>query len=114
MVRAREFKEIFLVAVVFHLAETTPLSEGALQPWRLNSGDWKMMDAGLLVTVNSDDPSYFGGYINENFLAVQRAFDLSQDSMRLLACNSFSAAFIDEDEKKRLVSEVLSHMVAED
>ena len=74
----------------------------------------KMMDAGLLVTVNSDDPSYFGGYINENFLAVQRAFDLSQDSMRLLACNSFSAAFIDEDEKKRLVSEVLSHMVAED
>ena len=74
----------------------------------------KMMDAGLLVTVNSDDPSYFGGYINENFLAVQRAFDLSHDSMRLLACNSFSAAFIDEDEKKRLVSEVLSHMVAEE
>ena len=42
----------------------------------------KMLEAGLMVTVNSDDPAYFGGYINENYLAVQQALDLSEDALR--------------------------------
>jgi len=69
----------------------------------------KMLEAGLMVTVNSDDPAYFGGYINENYLAVQQALDLSEDALRVLACNSFEASFLGESEKNRLVAEVMSH-----
>lgn len=64
----------------------------------------KMLDAGLMVTVNSDDPPYFGGYVNENFLAVQQALNLSQDDLRKLARNSFQAAFLSETEKQVLLS----------
>ena len=69
----------------------------------------KMLEAGLMVTVNSDDPAYFGGYINENYLAVQQALDLSEDALRVLACNSFEASFLGESEKKRLIAQVMSH-----
>lgn len=68
----------------------------------------KMLDAGLIVTVNSDDPAYFGGYINENYLAVHQSFDLSADELRLLARNSFEASFLAENEKELLASEVMS------
>jgi len=54
----------------------------------------RLMDAGLCVTVNSDDPSYFGGYVNDNYLACQQAFGLGRDDMASLARNSFEAAFI--------------------
>jgi adenosine deaminase len=54
----------------------------------------KLMDAGLCVTVNSDDPSYFGGYVNDNYLACQQALGLGRDDMVSLARNSFEAAFI--------------------
>ncbi len=66
----------------------------------------RMLDAGLLVTVNSDDPPYFGGYVNENFLAVQQALDLSQDDLEKLARHSFQAAFLSESEKQTLISEL--------
>ena len=59
----------------------------------------RMLEAGLLVTVNSDDPSYFGGYVNENFLAVQEALSLSVDDVARLARNSFIASFLDDQEK---------------
>lgn len=72
----------------------------------------KMLDAGLMVTVNSDDPAYFGGYINENYLAVQQAFDFSEAELRVLACNSFEASFLGENEKNLLVAEVMSHPCA--
>jgi adenosine deaminase len=58
-----------------------------------------MLAAGLLVTVNSDDPAYFGGYINENFLSVQQALSLSQQEVSTLARNSFVASFLPEREK---------------
>ena len=54
----------------------------------------RLMDAGLCVTVNSDDPSYFGGYVNDNYLACQQALGLGRDDMVSLARNSFEAAFI--------------------
>ncbi len=57
------------------------------------------MDAGLLVTVNSDDPSYFGGYINENYRAVKEGLDLSDAHIIQLAKNSFVASFLPELKK---------------
>ncbi|GFO67734.1 adenine deaminase [Geomonas limicola] len=60
----------------------------------------------LCVTVNSDDPAYFGGYLTENFLAVQRALGLSFAEIRQLADNGFSASFLGEREKRELLDEV--------
>jgi len=54
----------------------------------------RLMDAGLCVTVNSDDPSYFGGYVNDNYLACQQALGLGRNEIVSLARNSFEAAFI--------------------
>jgi adenosine deaminase len=50
-----------------------------------------MLDKGLLVTINSDDPAYFGGYVNENYLAVAEALSLSKEDIEKLAKNSFDA-----------------------
>jgi adenosine deaminase len=60
-----------------------------------------LLAAGLRVTVNSDDPAYFGGYINDNFIATQRALNLSRDELYALAKNSFLASFISEADKLR-------------
>ena len=62
-----------------------------------------MLDKGLLVTVNSDDPAYFGGYLNENYEAIAEALNLSKDDLRKLAANSFTASFLHEDEKQRYI-----------
>jgi adenosine deaminase len=51
------------------------------------------------VTVNSDDPSYFGGYVNENFIAVQEALMLTEAEIATLARNSFIASFMKDREK---------------
>lgn len=58
-----------------------------------------MLDKGLLVTVNSDDPPYFGGYLNDNFLAMVGGLGLNQAQAKQLAANSFKASFLDEDKK---------------
>jgi adenosine deaminase len=58
-----------------------------------------MLQQGLRATVNSDDPAYFGGYVNENFRAVAAALDLSRDEIVTLAKNSFLGSFLDEAEK---------------
>lgn len=59
----------------------------------------RMLDAGLTVTLNSDDPAYFGGYMAENFAAVDAALDLSGPELTAIARNGFSASFMDEAEK---------------
>ena len=66
----------------------------------------QLLSAGLCVTINSDDPAYFGGYINENFLAVHEAFDLTKDELCTLARNSFEAAFLPDSEKTRIFDEL--------
>ena len=66
----------------------------------------EMLDKGLMVTINSDDPAYFGGYINENYEAVQKSFDLGSDALVRLAKNSFNASLLSDDEKKKLCMEV--------
>ena len=58
-----------------------------------------MMDRGLFVTVNSDDPAYFGGYVNENYHAVAAALGLTRADLATLARNSFEAAFLEPAEK---------------
>ncbi|WP_369037576.1 adenosine deaminase [Streptomyces adonidis] len=60
-----------------------------------------MLDAGLLCTVNSDDPAYFGGYVGDNFGAVREALGLGEERLRELARNSFLASFLDGDEERR-------------
>lgn len=65
-----------------------------------------LLDAGLVATVNSDDPAYFGGYMNANFLAVCDALPLDPGHARQLARNSFSAAFLDPATKQRYLDEV--------
>ncbi len=66
----------------------------------------QLLDAGLCVTINSDDPAYFGGYINENFLAIHNAFDLTKDELHTLARNSFEAAFLPEERKRLILQEL--------
>ena len=66
----------------------------------------KMLDLGVRATVNSDDPCYFGGYMNDNFRAVTEALDLSRDHLVTLVRNSIDAAFIDGPSKATLRSEL--------
>jgi len=65
-----------------------------------------LLDAGLMITINSDDPAYFGGYINDNFVAVAEALPLQRHHVQQLARNSFTAAFIDADLKKKYLTQV--------
>lgn len=61
----------------------------------------RMLEAGMVATVNSDDPAYFGGYINENFTQTFAALQLNAQHAYQLALNSFNASFIDASERAR-------------
>ena len=66
----------------------------------------KMLNKGLLATVNSDDPAYFDGYVNENYLETAQALNLSKEDIYQLAKNSFTGSFLNEDEKKDMLNKV--------
>lgn len=66
----------------------------------------KMLDLGLLVMINSDDPAYFGGYVAENYKAVSKALALSEEDMLMLLKNSFKASFLDEGAKAKYLTEI--------
>lgn len=66
----------------------------------------RLLRKGVHVTVNSDDPSYFGGYMNDNFVAIQQALELSNEELKQLAINSFEASFIAYEEKQKWIAEV--------
>lgn len=66
----------------------------------------RLLEAGLLVTINSDDPAYFGGYLDENFEAVARAFDLNDAALAGLAQNSIEASFLPAERKAELAAEI--------
>jgi adenosine deaminase len=66
----------------------------------------RMLDAGLVATVNSDDPAYFGGYVAENFEGVKKALGLSDSDIIALAKNSFEASFIDDGKKRAYIEEI--------
>ncbi|MFJ2896033.1 adenosine deaminase [Streptomyces sp. NPDC087218] len=90
------------------VADRVPLTLCPLSNVRLRAIDTleehplrDMMAAGLLCTVNSDDPAYFGGYVGDTFHAVHEALGLDREQLRTLARNSFEAAFLDHDEERR-------------
>ena len=66
----------------------------------------KMLDKGIVATINSDDPSYFGGYINENFIETTKNLNLSISDLKQLSINSFEASFLNEEKKKYWIKEV--------
>jgi len=66
----------------------------------------QLLDLGVCVTINSDDPAYFGGYMNENFYATQAGLDLSKDDLYKISRNAIKASFLDEDRKKALKAEL--------
>lgn len=69
-----------------------------------------LMDAGVMVTINSDDPSYFGAYVNDNFVACRDALSLSAGDLAELARNSFRAAFIEPVERQRYLQQVDAYL----
>ena len=66
----------------------------------------RLLQQGVHVTVNSDDPSYFGGYMNDNFIAIAEALDLSNEELKQLAMHSFEASFIPEAEKEKWINQI--------
>jgi len=66
----------------------------------------RLLDRGLKVTINSDDPSYFGGYVLDNYLAVQRGLNLSTADITRLARNSIEASFLGDDAKQRWLARI--------
>lgn len=66
----------------------------------------ELMDAGICVTVNSDDPAYFGGYIGENLVKSAEALHLVADDVRTLCKNAFEASFLSDAEKARRIAEI--------
>lgn len=80
-----------------------PLSNTALKVYQKMSEHniATLLRQGLMVTVNSDDPAYFGGHLNDNYIAIQEAFDLTREELAQLARQSFKASFLTTTEKDR-------------
>ena len=66
----------------------------------------RMLDAGLMVTLNSDDPAYFGGYVNENYQAMQDHLGIDDATLGRIARNSFLAAFLEPERRNELLAEL--------
>lgn len=69
-----------------------------------------MLERGLCVTVNSDDPAYFGGYVGDNFAAVRNALSLSDDALVRIARHSFEASFLDDAAKRDYLAEIDAYL----
>ncbi len=95
------------------VAEQVPLTVCPLSNVRLRAVDTlpehplpRMLQRGLNVSVNSDDPAYFGGYIDENFRQIRAAFNLSTAQLADLAANSVRSAFLTDTRRRELLAEV--------
>ncbi|SIS94375.1 adenosine deaminase [Zobellia uliginosa] len=69
-----------------------------------------MMAHNLLVTINSDDPAYFGGYMNENYWGLAQALNLSKPQIATLAKNGFKASWLNNDEKQKYIDEIEGYL----
>jgi adenosine deaminase len=69
----------------------------------------QMLLKGLMVTINSDDPAYFGGYVNENYIAVARALKLNKEQIYIVARNSFQASFLPESTRQNYINLLNEH-----
>ena len=65
-----------------------------------------MLDEKLMVMINSDDPAYFGGYLNKNLIEIQSALDLSITDIKTLIINSFKSSFLSEEKKIGWISKI--------
>ncbi len=104
------------VLVARLVRDRVPLTVCPLSNVRLNVVDSMrehpfrtMMDAGLLVTINSDDPAYFGGYLTDNYVAVAESLGLTNAELAHLAEASFDASFLDDDDKDARIAEVRAY-----
>lgn len=95
------------------VAEQMPLTVCPLSNIRLRAVDTmadhplpSMLEAGLKVSVHSDDPAYFGGYMDANFASLMKAFNFSTEQLAQLARNSFESSFIDDSSKSERLAEV--------
>ncbi len=70
-----------------------------------------LMENNINVSLHSDDPSYFGGYINENYLAVQQAFNFDATQMAQFAINSFKASFMSESLKRQYIQSIETSLI---
>ncbi|MFI8412763.1 hypothetical protein ACIGB6_09830 [Paeniglutamicibacter gangotriensis] len=102
------------------MAEQMPLTVCPLSNVRLRTVDTmaghplrRMLEAGLKVSIHSDDPAYFGGYLDTNFAAVIGQFELSRGEQAVLARNSIESSFLEEPAKARLCAEVDVSLAAE-
>lgn len=66
----------------------------------------KLLNMGLKVTINSDDPAYFGGYLNDNYIAIIKALNLDLEALKCLVVNGFEASYLSEDKKAKWVQKV--------
>lgn len=71
-----------------------------------------MLRAGLSATINSDDPAYFGGYVNDNYRAAASGRGLTRDDLATLARNSFLGSFLDEEAKKAHIARLDAYVAA--
>jgi len=69
-----------------------------------------MLNKGLVATINSDDPAYFGGYMNENYCAVTNALSLTEKDLFQLTLNSFNSTFLNDNEKKESIAKLNEFM----
>lgn len=100
-----------------HLRETQiPLTVCPLSNVRLCVFDtmaehnlFTLLDAGLRVMINSDDPTYFGGYLNDNYFALADAFPVTREQALLLAHHSFTSSFISDDEKLGFIAQLKNY-----
>ncbi len=95
------------------VAEQMPLTVCPFSNIRLRAVDTmadhplpSMLEAGLKVSVHSDDPAYFGGYMDANFASLMQAFNFSTEQLAQLARNSFESSFIDDSAKRERLAEV--------
>ena len=66
----------------------------------------KLLDKELMVMINSDDPAYFGGYLNTNLIECQKTLNLSKEDIKKLAINSFKSSFLNREEKKKWIDKI--------
>jgi adenosine deaminase len=102
-------------------AERIPLTVCPFSNVRLRAVDHlgfhplkRMLEAGLIATVNSDDPAYFGGYVQENLEGVAAALELTDDQIFTLARNSFEASFLDEETRAGYLAELETYVQGTD
>lgn len=73
----------------------------------------RMLELGVVATINSDDPAYFGGYINQNFRETADALGLTREDLRTLAANSFEASFVSAERKREYLGRLDQYCAAQ-